>query len=155
MFMLNSTESVKEGFGITQVTKPNLLTIKYLEVFIMETIKSNKITKEELEKKISRSLMPELKREFCIYHNTNKETMFRDTPLKDGEKRDFKYIGAVMATDINEAWKLAQNDFNEDYAQFGVRSTCVGDMILDGNDFYLIKMVGFEYMLSIDSEGGE
>lgn len=154
MFMLNSTESVKEGFGITQVTKPNLLTIKYLEVFIMETIKSNKITKEELEKKISRPLMPELKREFCIYHNTNKETMFRDTPLKDGEKRDFKYIGAVMASSLEEAFILSQNDFNEEYAEIGVRSTSVGDMILDGNDFYLIKMVGFECILS-DSEGGE
>lgn len=152
--MLNSTESVKEGFGITQVTKPNLLTIKYLEVFIMETIKSNKITKEELEKKISRPLMPELKREFCIYHNTNKETMFRDTPLKDGEKRDFKYIGAVMASSLEEAFILSQNDFNEEYAEIGVRSTSVGDMILDGNDFYLIKMVGFECILS-DSEGGE
>ena len=152
--MLNSTESVKEGFGITQVTKPNLLTIKYLEVFIMETIKSNKITKEELEKKISRPLMPELKREFCIYHNTNEETMFRDNPLKDGEKRDFKYIGAVMASSLEEAFILSQNDFNEEYAEIGVRSTSVGDMILDGNDFYLIKMVGFECILS-DSEGGE
>lgn len=151
MLMLNSTESVKEDFGITQVIKPNLLTIKYLEVFM----KPEKITKEELEKKISRSLMPKLKREFGIYHNTNEETMFRDSPLKDGEKRDFKYIGAVMATDINEAWKLAQNDFNEEYAQLGVRSTSVGDMILDGNDFYLVKGIGFEYMLSIDPEGGE
>ena len=148
--MLNSTESVKEGFGITQVTKPNLLTIKYLEVFM----KPEKITKEELEKKISRSLMPELKREFCIYHNTNKETMFRDTPLKDGEKRDFKYIGAVMASSLEEAFILSQNDFNEEYAEIGARSTSVGDMILDGNDFYLIKMVGFECILS-DSEGGE
>ena len=150
MFMLNSTESVKEGFGITQVTKPNLLTIKYLEVFM----KPEKITKEELEKKISRSLMPELKREFCIYHNTNKETMFRSTPLKDGEKRDFKYIGAVMASSLEEAFILSQNDFNEEYAEIGARSTSVGDMILDGNDFYLIKMVGFECILS-DSEGGE
>lgn len=140
MPMLNSTESVKEDFGITQVTKPNLLTIKYLEVFMAH--------KPE-------DIMPALKREFGIYHNTNEETMFRDNPLKDGEKRDFKYIGAVMATDINEAWKLAQNDFNEEYAQLGARSTSVGDMILDGNDFYLVKGIGFEYMLSIDPEGGE
>lgn len=121
----------------------------------METIKSNKITKEELEKKISRPLMPELKREFCIYHNTNKETMFRSTPLKDGEKRDFKYIGAVMASSLEEAFILSQNDFNEEYAEIGARSTSVGDMILDGNDFYLVKGIGFEYVLSIDSEGGE
>jgi len=120
----------------------------------METIKSNKITKEELEKKISRSLMPELKREFCIYHNTNKETMFRSTPLKDGEKRDFKYIGAVMASSLEEAFILSQNDFNEEYAEIGARSTSVGDMILDGNDFYLVKGIGFECILS-DSEGGE
>lgn len=120
----------------------------------METIKSNKITKEELEKRISRPLMPELKREFCIYHNTNKETMFRSTPLKDGEKRDFKYIGAVMASSLEEAFILSQNDFNEEYAEIGVRSTSVGDMILDGNDFYLVKGIGFECILS-DSEGGE
>jgi hypothetical protein len=50
---------------------------------------------------------------------------------------------------------LAQNDFNEDYAAFGARSTSVGDMILDGNDFYLVKGIGFEYILSIDPEGGE
>lgn len=151
MLMLNSTESVKEGFGITQVIKPNLLTIKYLEVFM----KPEKITKEELEKKISRSLMPELKREFGIYHNTNEETMFRSTPLKDGEKRNFKYIGAVMASSLEEAFILSQNDFNEEYAEIGARSTSVGDMILDGNDFYLVKGIGLEYMLSIDPEGGE
>ena len=150
MLMLNSTESVKEDFGITQVTKPNLLTIKYLEVFM----KPEKITKEELEKKISRPLIPELKREFCIYHNTNKETMFRSTPLKDGEKRDFKYIGAVMASSLEEAFILSQNDFNEEYAEIGARSTSVGDVILDGNDFYLVKGIGFECILS-DSEGGE
>jgi hypothetical protein len=46
-------------------------------------------------------IMPTLKREFGIYHNTNEETMFRNAPLKDGKKRDFKYIGSVLATDIN------------------------------------------------------
>lgn len=102
-----------------------------------------------------KTIMPTLKKEFGIYHNTNEDTMFQDTPLKEGEKRDFKYIGSVLATDINEAWKLAQNDFNEEYAQLGVRSTSIGDMILDGNDFYLVKGIGFEYMLSIDPEGGE
>lgn len=107
------------------------------------------------DESVAPKIMPLLKREFGIYHNTNEETMFRDAPLKDGEKRDFKYIGTVMATDINEAWKLAQNDFNEEYVQYGVRSTSVGDMILDGNDFYLVKGIGFEYLLSIDAEGGE
>ena len=118
-------------------------------------MKSEKMTKEELEKRISRPLMPTLKREFGIYHNTNKKTMFRSTPLKDGEKRNFKYIGAVMASSLEEAFMLSQNDFNEEYAEIGARSTSVGDMILDGNDFYLVKMVGFEYMLALDPEGGE
>ena len=55
----------------------------------------------------------------------------------------YECIGSVEAKHINDAFRLAQNDFNEEYASLHRRSTSVGDIITDGNGYYMVKAMGF------------
>jgi hypothetical protein len=55
----------------------------------------------------------------------------------------YECIGSVEAKHINDAFRLAQNDFNEEYASLNRRSTSVGDIITDGNGHYMVKSLGF------------
>lgn len=55
----------------------------------------------------------------------------------------YECIGSVEANGIADAFKLAQNDFNEEYASLGRRSTSVGDIITDGETHYMVKGTGF------------
>lgn len=114
------------------------------------------LVKKRMRQAEKLGLIPDTKkREFGIYHNTNTLTTFKDT-LKEGQRRDYKFIGTIIAKDLDEVWRLSQNDFgHEEYIKFGARSLSVGDMVLDDNDFYLVKGIGFEYLLSISPEGGE
>lgn len=59
----------------------------------------------------------------------------------------FKYmyecVGTVEAKNIVDAFKLSQNDFNEEYASLNRRSTSVGDIFTDGDSHYIVKGMGF------------
>jgi hypothetical protein len=55
----------------------------------------------------------------------------------------YECIGSVEAESIVDAFRLAQNDFNEEYASLGCRSTSVGDIITDGDNHYMVKGKGF------------
>lgn len=58
---------------------------------------------------------------------------------------EYMDICDLSANSLEEAFKLAQNDFNEDYRQGNVRSTSVGDIIIDVEEdkSYLVKGTGF------------
>ena len=64
------------------------------------------------------------------------------------DKNLFEYadICDVYATSLNHAFQQAQNDFNDDYSLADVRSTSVGDIIIDleENKHYMVKGLGFE-----------
>jgi hypothetical protein len=77
---------------------------------------------------------------FQIWHN-NTNTRFS---MEIHAKRDF--VGTIAAHNLSEAFKLAQNDFSENYRRFGVRSTSVGDVFVDMSTGkgYIINGLGFE-----------
>lgn len=87
---------------------------------------------------------------FHIFHAINKVFMYTE---KLEQPR--KYVGWVMAKDLNDAWEKAQNDFNSDYARYGARSTSVGDVIQDPEALYLVKNTGFEKICDLNDEGQE
>ena len=66
----------------------------------------------------------------------------------DCDKDLFEYtkICNVSAISLNDAFQKAQNDFNDDYSLIDVRSTSVGDIIIDieENKHYMVKGLGFE-----------
>ena len=58
-------------------------------------------------------------------------------------KFTYEFIGTIEANSLPEVFKLAQNDFNGEYASLGRRSTSVGDVITDGETHYMIKGNGY------------
>lgn len=61
----------------------------------------------------------------------------------------YELIHSVEANSFEEAFRLGQNDFNEEYAKIGVRSTSVGDIIQSTDDIdklqcHLVKGMGFQ-----------
>ena len=76
---------------------------------------------------------------FNIYHPIDGQL---NTQCKTYEYT-YEYVGTVEANGIAEAFKLAQNDFNEEYASLGHRSTSVGDIFTDGETHYMVKGTGF------------
>lgn len=87
----------------------------------------------------------EVQKQFHIYHCINKEFMFTET-----EKQPRKYVGSVMARDMEQAFMYAQNDFNEAYKKYGQRSTSVGDIVQDDHGFYMVMNMGFKLICLLD-----
>lgn len=61
----------------------------------------------------------------------------------------YQYVCSLEADTMEQAFRLAQNDFNKEYAKIGVRSTSVGDIIQSEQDYdlgncYLVKEKGFQ-----------
>lgn len=61
----------------------------------------------------------------------------------------YTLVYKLQAGSLEEAYKMAQNDFNEHYASKGHRSTCVGDVIMSDEDYennvcHLVKGAGFQ-----------
>lgn len=83
---------------------------------------------------------------FHIYHCIEKQYMFTDR-----ERQTRKYVGSVMAKDLDDAFRMAQNDFNEDYRKYKVRSTSIGDLIQDDYGFYMITGIGMKLLCLVDN----
>lgn len=82
---------------------------------------------------------------YYIYHPNGGSMNHNCTPGQ------FMYmmVHKLEADSFEEAFKLSQNDFNEEYAELGHRSTSVGDIIMsqedyDNNRCHLVKGIGFE-----------
>ena len=61
----------------------------------------------------------------------------------------YNMVYKLEANSFEEAFKMSQNDFNEDYASKGYRSTSVGDIIMSDEDYdnnrcHLVKGNGFQ-----------
>ncbi len=54
----------------------------------------------------------------------------------------YDHVGEVLATDLQDAFFNAQNDFDS-WADYGVRSTSVGDIIEIDSTYYMVVDVGF------------
>jgi hypothetical protein len=62
-----------------------------------------------------------------------------------------KYVATVVARDLEEAFKLAQNDFNPEYASKKQRSCSVGDLIQDNEGFYMVCSSGFKLICLLET----
>ncbi len=57
----------------------------------------------------------------------------------------YEPIISFMAKSLDDAFKLAQNDFSKEYASLNKRSTSIGDIIIDltHDKYYFVSNVGF------------
>lgn len=51
----------------------------------------------------------------------------------------YELVYTVTADSHEDAFRLSQNDFNEEYASMGIRSTSVGDIIQSEEDAELLQ----------------
>ena len=87
--------------------------------------------------------VPDKERQFHIFHATGP---CRFTPV---EEQPRIYAGWINATSLENAFKLAQND-NHSWSFDDTRSTCVGDVIQDNDDFYMVTGSGFKLLQSME-----
>lgn len=59
---------------------------------------------------------------------------------------EYNKVATVPANSLNDAYHMAQNDANLAYAELGIRSTCVGDIICenDVNRIHMVRGLGFD-----------
>lgn len=93
-----------------------------------------------------------MKKEFEVYHP--KAGMNILASLDFGA---YQKVATVEARDFENAYKKSQNDFNENYCLNNVRSTCVGDVIIDNftSVAVIVENFGFTYVKVIHTETGE
>ena len=100
--------------------------------------------KKQVESKPSRMV-------YYIYHPKN-GAMNHDCELN---KFMYTMVYKLEANSLEEAFQRSQNDFNQSYADKGIRSTSVGDIIMSHEDWqnnkcYLVKEVGFQQVYTGD-----
>jgi len=85
-------------------------------------------------------------RQFNIYHPINGD-MNHDCLI---DTFMYELIATIECDSIHNAFKLGQNDFNDEYAKLHHRSTSVGDIIVDVDEdlHYLIEPIGFRLITS-------
>ena len=78
---------------------------------------------------------------FNIYHPYGGQLNTHCIPAQ----YEYQYVASISAESVESAFVAAQNE-NDDYAENGVRSTSVGDIIQCDNDetCYLVKPIGFQ-----------
>lgn len=59
---------------------------------------------------------------------------------------EYEQVAEFEAASLEKAFEQAQNDFNHEYEQLGLRSTSVGDIIKDDSDnsYYIVMKIGFK-----------
>lgn len=86
-----------------------------------------------------------MKQTYYIYHPINGELNY------NCQQDEFEYekVAVVQAVNLNDAFLLSQNDFNEEYCKLERRSTSIGDIIQSKDEFettgkcHLVKNLGF------------
>ena len=85
-----------------------------------------------------------MKNLFNIYHPLNGDINH------DCARHHFAYeqVAIIQADSLLDAFRLAQNDFNEEYNDLDIRSTCVGDIITESDEFgrvtcHMVQGMGF------------
>lgn len=87
---------------------------------------------------------------FSIYHPVGGSMNHDCTPAL----YMYECVCTLEADSLEEAFRLSQNDFNEEYAKIGVRSTSVGDIIQSQEDWEnkecnLVMGVGFKTVSNV------
>jgi hypothetical protein len=62
------------------------------------------------------------------------------------DNRTYYHAATVSTDDIDMFFMKCQNEFNEDYRMFNVRSTSVGDIVLVDKRYYMIKPAGIQQL---------
>ena len=55
----------------------------------------------------------------------------------------YEVVAEVEANSLRDAFYKSQNDFSDEYALLGIRSTSVGDVIKHDKYFYMVNGIGF------------
>ena len=55
----------------------------------------------------------------------------------------YEVVSEVEADSLRDAFYRSQNDFNDEYALAGIRSTSVGDIIQHDRYYYMVNGIGF------------
>lgn len=77
---------------------------------------------------------------YSVHHFTGEEQFRTPQAIKVQPRR---FVGAIHANHLQDAFTKAQN-FNSTWATCGVRSSCVGDVIVDPSGrAWLVKSLGF------------
>ncbi len=84
-------------------------------------------------------------KQYHIFHAIS-PLRFTETEIQPRE-----YAGFVQANSIEKAFEYAQND-HIDWAMNEVRSTSVGDVIQDGDKFFMVCGTGFKELVDPEEE---
>ena len=55
----------------------------------------------------------------------------------------YEVVVEIEADSLRDAFYRSQNDFNDEYALAGLRSTSVGDIIQHDKYYYMVNGIGF------------
>ena len=55
----------------------------------------------------------------------------------------YEVVVEIEADSLRDAFYRSQNDFNDEYALAGIRSTSVGDIIQHDKYYYMVNGIGF------------
>jgi hypothetical protein len=55
----------------------------------------------------------------------------------------YEVVVEIEADSLRDAFYRSQNDFNDEYALAGIRSTSVGDIIQHDRYYYMVNGIGF------------
>ena len=61
----------------------------------------------------------------------------------DLASHQYEVVIEIEADSLRDAFYRSQNDFSDEYALMGIRSTSVGDIIQHGKFFYMVNGIGF------------
>lgn len=81
--------------------------------------------------------MSVLQNKYHIHHSTG------INKFEEVEKQPREYAGFVQATSIQQAFELSQNADEPWNTFYPCRSTSVGDVIQDGDKFFMVCGTGF------------
>ena len=61
----------------------------------------------------------------------------------DLASHQYEVVVEIEADSLRDAFYRSQNDFNDEYALAGLRSTSVGDIIQHDRYYYMVNGIGF------------
>lgn len=87
-------------------------------------------------------------KKFFILHPLNGELNTKASTTA----HSFEKIAELTTVDVSHAYYAAQNDFNEEYAKLGKRSTSVGDIIVNVTDGIMYMVEGSYFSVLCNHE---
>lgn len=79
-----------------------------------------------------------MEKEYTVWHPAD-NSINHNCEFKE---KDFKIAGTVNASSKEQAFIYSQS-FSSQWEGKRTRSTCIGDIISDGSNYYMVKGMGF------------